>query len=180
MHRIPETIPITCHQVGTAPFKEWRPFSTCFPNTAQLIRYSFMVNYCAVSAYKCSKKERTYRSTLCGSLPPPSPIFHASISQILLCNKAEIKRLAGTTQIQWELKRAFCLRGGGIAKNVTPWFAEKRIHLRGSGLPFYEAALWLCLQEMLGHFHTPKDNCLLYVCMILRPDLIFEGHVVCW
>ena len=40
------------------------------------------------------KKRRTYRSTFCGTLPPPAPIFHASISQILLCNKAEIKRLA--------------------------------------------------------------------------------------
>ena len=40
------------------------------------------------------KKRRTYRSTFCGTLPPPTPIFHASISQILICNKAEIKRLA--------------------------------------------------------------------------------------
>lgn len=77
MHCIPETIPITCHQVGPAPYKERRALSTCFPNTAQLIRYSFMDNYYAVSGPKAFKKEgkKRYRSTLCSSLPLPLSHF---------------------------------------------------------------------------------------------------------
>lgn len=48
-----------------------------------------------LSPSKAFKKKRIYRSTLSFSFHPSSSIFHATISQILLCNKAEIKRLAG-------------------------------------------------------------------------------------
>lgn len=73
MHCIPEAIPIICHQVGPAPYKEWRAFSTCFPNTAQLIRYSFMDNYYAVSSPKALKKRKKREPT---DLPSVAPSLH--------------------------------------------------------------------------------------------------------
>lgn len=123
LHRIPETIPITCHQVGPAPYKEWRTFSTCFPNTAQLIRYSFMGNYCAVSGPRkhSEKKRRTYRSTFWGTLPPLAPIFHASISQILLCNKADIERLAA--QLKYNESGGEPL-ASGVAELQRTWYLD--------------------------------------------------------
>lgn len=47
-------------------------------------------------AWKHKKEENLrYRSSVSSPLlPPPSSILHASFSQILQCNKAEIKRLA--------------------------------------------------------------------------------------
>lgn len=69
MHCIPEAIPIICHQVGAAPYKERRAFSTCFPNTAQLIRYSFMDNYYAVSPKSIQKEKNLQIYPL---LLPPS------------------------------------------------------------------------------------------------------------
>lgn len=101
-----------------------RAFSTCFPNTAQLIGYSFMDNYCAVCFLKVFKMEKNPKTLQINLLqfPPPSYTYHASISQILLRNKAEIKRLYAQTEVQWEPKRGFfCLRRGRIAENVIPW-----------------------------------------------------------
>lgn len=82
MHCVPEIIPITCHQVGSAPYKEWKAFSTFFPNAAQLIRYSFMGNYHAVSVSAGISEREPAGLQL--ALSTPFPIFRASISQVVL------------------------------------------------------------------------------------------------
>lgn len=48
LHHIPEAIPITCHQVLVALIRN-EGLSPRFPNTAKLIRYSFMGNSYAAS-----------------------------------------------------------------------------------------------------------------------------------
>lgn len=61
-----------------------------------------MDNYCAVCFLKVFKMEKTPKTLQINLLqfPPPSYTYHASISQILLRNKAEIKRLYAQTEVQ--------------------------------------------------------------------------------
>lgn len=126
---IPETIPIICHQVRPAPYKEQRELSMCFPNTAQLIRYSFMDNYCAASGLRALRKNEP--TNLPSAAPSLHPIpFHAYISQTLLCNKAKIKRIYA--QVQWRFGRALCLWVGGIQKNLISRNFDSR---KWAGLP---------------------------------------------
>lgn len=95
-----------------------RAFSTCFPNTAQLIGYSFMDNYCAVCFLKVFKMEK---KTFCSSLHPLTLtmlLFHRYYYVIKLRSKDFMPKLKYN-----ESRREgfFCLRRGRIAENVIPW-----------------------------------------------------------
>lgn len=104
-------------------------------------------------ARKHSKKKKTYRSSLCSSLPPHSHIFHASISQILVCNKAEIKRPAGQLKYNESRREPFA---SGVVGLQRMWYL--RIMRSGficewAGLPtarlpcgFVCRRCWMCLK----------------------------------
>lgn len=174
LHHIPEAAAIICHQVGPAPYKERGAFSTCFPNTAQLIRFGFMDNYCAVSCPKALK----HPTELPSAAPsPPSSICHGSISHILVCNKAEIKRLYAQLKHNesWEV-----LSAAGLAGLQRMWYLETM--RSGFICQWARPALWkaaprLHLQEMLDVFeaHTLKDNTVSQHDLVVRLNL-WDAH----
>lgn len=79
-------------------------------------RVSLAIPTPPVSANIKNKKRRNHLQIYI-LLSPPSPIFCATVSQIVLCNKAESRLFLAnpSSNESWEV---FCLRGGGIAKNV--------------------------------------------------------------
>lgn len=69
MRRIPEAFPITCHQVGSAPYKEWKTFFTTFPKTTYQIQFHGQSLYCICPrALKNRKKPSTETPTEAASL----------------------------------------------------------------------------------------------------------------
>lgn len=110
--------PVT--RLGLRLIRNGGAFSTCLPNTAQLIRSSFMGNYCAVSVSAGIQKKHLL---IYSSLSPPSPIFHASISPIVLCNKAEIKRLTGQLLHNESWREPFF--ASGVAGLQRMWYLDR-------------------------------------------------------
>lgn len=131
-----------------------------------------------LSPPKAFKKKRIYRSTLCFSLPPSSSIFHASISQILLCNKAEIKRLVGQLKYNESWREPFA---SGVVGLQRMWYLETmRSGFIGSG-PYRLARLPYGLPAGdAGCFLTAYTTFLMCLSIILWSDLMVEGHVGSW
>lgn len=105
-----------------------RAFSTCFPNTAQLIGYSFMDNYCAVCFLKVFKMEKTpkpYRSTFCSSLHPLTLtmlLFHRYYYVIKLRSKDFMPKL------KYNESRREVFFASGVVGLQRMSYLEKRIH----------------------------------------------------
>lgn len=105
-----------------------RAFSTCFPNTAQLIGYSFMDNYCAVCFLKVFKMEKTpkpYRSTFCSSLHPLTLtmlLFHRYYYVIKLRSKDFMPKL------KYNESRREGFFASGVVGLQRMSYLEKRIH----------------------------------------------------
>lgn len=108
---------------------------------------------CCLWPESIQKEKKPYRSTLCSSLPPPSPIFHASISHILPCNKAEIKRLAGQLAYNESWREPFA---SGVVGLQRMWYLKTMrsgFICEGAGLPFARLPhgfvcrrCWMCLK----------------------------------
>jgi len=98
--------PVT--RLGLRPYKERRAFSNVFSKHCTTYQIQFHRQSLRCLWPRVFKKRSKARRRKKGptSPPPLSPIFHASISQIL-CNKAKIKRLAGqlksTMRVEWSI-----------------------------------------------------------------------------
>lgn len=96
MHRIPETIPITCHQVGFALIRNGglarRVFSE---HSKQLIRYGFVGNCSAACFPVHAEKPRLKARPLC--LVSMLPFL-----QTEQWSNAEIKRVRWPTPAGWQ------------------------------------------------------------------------------
>lgn len=113
-----KTTPITCHQVRPAPYMEWQACSSCFSNTANLIRFSFTRQSLA---HSCKKKKITTQNTT-----DPRPftlprVFKHSFSKTIPCNQAEIKRPAADSVTMTAEQKPRSPWEGRIPKNVIPW-----------------------------------------------------------
>lgn len=162
--------PVT--RLGLRLIRNGGAFSTCLPNTAQLIRSSFMGNYCAVSVSAGIQKKHLL---IYSSLSPPSPIFHASISPIVLCNKAEIKRLAGQLLHNESWREPFF--ASGVAGLQRMWYLDRMRRgfiCEGAGLSLASQPYGSPAGDVLrAHTHQRTIDCI-----IIQSGLSFEWRVL--